>query len=61
MPFLIILRKDDLLIDIGSNDGTLLVTLVSSNRVYGITPENIGYSTLSNVVSPLASRILTPR
>jgi hypothetical protein len=43
---LIILRKDDLLIDIGSNDGTLLSNFVSSNRVYGITPENIGYSAI---------------
>lgn len=36
------LDKDDLLIDIGSNDGTLLSNFVSDCKVLGITPEDIG-------------------
>ena len=36
------LKKNDLLIDIGSNDGNLLSNFKDSYRVLGITPENIG-------------------
>ena len=34
--------KDDLIIDIGSNDGNLLSNFQNNHRVLGITPEEIG-------------------
>jgi hypothetical protein len=39
---LIALHKDDLIIDIGSNDGNLLSNFKEKHRVLGITPEDIG-------------------
>lgn len=39
---LIPLSAKDLIVDIGSNDGTLLSNFSSSHRVQGITPEEIG-------------------
>lgn len=36
------LKKDDLIIDIGSNDGNLLSNFQNNHRVLGITPEEIG-------------------
>lgn len=36
------LSKDDLIIDIGSNDGNLLSNFKENHRVLGITPEDIG-------------------
>ena len=36
------LSKNDLVIDIGSNDGNLLSNFLGTSKVLGITPENIG-------------------
>jgi len=36
------LSKEDLVVDIGSNDGNLLSNFVNRHRVMGITPEEIG-------------------
>ena len=36
------LKKDDLVIDIGSNDGNLLSNFKNKHKVLGITPELIG-------------------
>ena len=36
------LKQDDLIIDIGSNDGNLLSNFKDHHRVLGITPEEIG-------------------
>ena len=36
------LKKNDLIIDIGSNDGNLLGNFKDKYKVLGVTPENIG-------------------
>lgn len=45
---LIPLQKSDLVIDIGSNDGNLLNNFKNTNRVLGITPEEIGKIAIQN-------------
>lgn len=49
------LQKDDLLIDIGSNDGTLLSNFLLFNKVCGITPENAGYSAIQQGIPTMIS------
>ena len=39
---IISLNKDDLILDIGSNDGNLLSNFKSNHKVLGVTPEKIG-------------------
>src|SRR3989338_3433799 len=39
---LFFLKQDDLVIDIGSNDGNLLSNFKNKTRVLGVTPEEIG-------------------
>ena len=41
-PTIIKLGKDDLIIDIGSNDGNLLSNFKANHKVLGVTPEDIG-------------------
>ena len=36
------LKKDDLIVDVGSNDGNLLSNFLTHHRVLGVTPETIG-------------------
>lgn len=42
------LQKNDLVIDIGSNDGTLLSNFKENTKVLGITPEDIGKIAIKN-------------
>ena len=42
------LKSDDLVIDIGSNDGNLLSNF-KKHRVLGVTPENIGKLAIKKV------------
>ncbi len=42
------LGKDDLVVDIGSNDGNLLSNFKGSHKVLGITPEEIGKIAIKN-------------
>lgn len=45
---LLSLDKSDLILDIGSNDGTLLSNFKDNHKVLGITPENIGKIAIKN-------------
>ena len=64
---LINLNSNDLIIDIGSNDGTLLANFQENHKVLGVEPTNVGelarkrgISTLQNYFSKqLADNILT--
>lgn len=42
------LKNNDLIVDIGSNDGNLLSNFKSSHKVLGITPEEIGKLAIEN-------------
>lgn len=52
---LINLKKKDLIIDIGSNDGNLLYNFKKNHRVLGITPENIGKLAIKKGVRTIIS------
>ena len=66
---LIALKSNDLVIDIGSNDGNLLEKFKNNYRVLGITPEEIGkvaiqkgIDTIIDYFSPkLVNKILTEK
>ncbi|MFC1804611.1 class I SAM-dependent methyltransferase [Candidatus Omnitrophota bacterium] len=49
------LDADDLVVDIGSNDGTLLSNFSGHHRVQGITPEEIGRSAIGKGIPTLIS------
>jgi hypothetical protein len=48
------LKPDDLVVDIGSNDGNLLSNFVNSCRVLGVTPENIGQLAVGKGIPTIA-------
>lgn len=52
---LIELGPDDLVVDIGSNDGNLLSNFADSHRVQGITPEDIGNIAIERGIPTLLS------
>ena len=47
------LKKNDLIIDVGSNDGNLLENFKSGHRVLGITPEKIGKLAIKKGISTI--------
>lgn len=47
------LKKDDLIVDIGSNDGNLLNNFKKNHRVLGVTPENIGKIAIKKGINTL--------
>ena len=47
------LSSKDLIIDIGSNDGNLLINFKNNHRVLGITPEKIGKIAIKRGVNTL--------
>jgi len=49
------LGKDDLVVDIGSNDGTLLSNFAANHRVQGITPEDVGKKAIERGIPTLIS------
>lgn len=52
---LVSLDANDLIVDIGSNDGTLLSNFAQTHRVQGITPEDIGSLARQRGISTLTS------
>ena len=42
------LKPDDLVVDVGSNDGNLLNNFKGHHKVLGITPEDIGKIAIEN-------------
>src|SRR6185369_10523585 len=49
------LKKNDLIIDIGSNDGTLLSNFKVNHKVLGITPEDVGKIAVKNGIPTVQS------
>ena len=49
------LKKDDLIVDIGSNDGNLLGNFRDSHKVLGVTPEEIGKFAIEKGIPTLIS------
>lgn len=49
------LKKDDLIVDIGSNDGNLLSNFKDNHKVLGITPEEIGKVATKNGIDTYIS------
>ena len=47
------LKKNDLIVDIGSNDGNLLNNFKKNHRVLGVTPENIGKIAIKKGINTL--------
>lgn len=56
---LIAMRLDDLVIDIGSNDGTLLANFADQHRVLGIEPTNAGRLAVERGI-PTVTAYFTP-
>ena len=49
------ISKNDLVIDIGSNDGNLLSNFQRSHRVLGVTPEDIGHIAIERGIPTIQS------
>lgn len=47
------LKPEDLIIDIGSNDGNLLSNFVGHHKVLGITPEEVGHVAIKNGIDTI--------
>lgn len=47
------LKKEDLIVDIGSNDGNLLSNFRNGHKVLGITPEEIGKIAIDNGIDTI--------
>lgn len=54
------LKKNDLIIDIGSNDGNLLSNFKDRYKVLGITPENIGKIAIKKGIPTIIDYFDTP-
>lgn len=54
------LKKQDLVVDIGSNDGNLLSNFKEDHRVLGITPEEIGRLAIERGIDTIIDYFSTP-
>lgn len=54
------LKRDDLIVDIGSNDGTLLENFKLNHRVLGVTPETIGNIAIKNGIPTMINYFTKP-
>ncbi len=57
---LISMKKKDLVVDIGSNDGNLLSNFKDNHRVLGITPENEGKTAIKRGIPTVIDFFNTP-